>query len=125
MSHVDDFILAGTREFLREITQKIQEKLDIFKLEDNVFRFTGIDLFKEDRIVISMEEYAKSLEKLEIIKGSSEEELTETELRIYKKYIGTCMVNLNWIVSPPNYLPARRIVMSYYLSQLLNQYILI
>ena len=95
MSHVDDFILAGTREFLREITQKIQEKLDISKLEDNVFRFTGIDVFKEDRIVISMEEYAKSLEKLEIIRGSSEEELTETELRIYKKYIG----KLKWLVS--------------------------
>ena len=93
---MDDFILVGTREFMREITEKIKEKLEISKLEDDVFRFCGIDMLKEeDRIVISMEEYAKSLEKLEIIKGSSEEELSETELRIYKKYIG----KLKWLVS--------------------------
>ena len=41
-SHVDDFILAGTDAFLREIAKKISEKLEISKLEDNEFRFTGM-----------------------------------------------------------------------------------
>ena len=88
-SYVDDFILACTAEFMEEITEKVKKKLDISKLEDNIFRFTRIDVFKEeDRIVIIMEEYAKTLEKLEIGKGSSEEELTEAELKVFRKYIG-------------------------------------
>ena len=41
-SHVDDFILAGTNRFLEEITKKIADKLEISKLEDNEFRFTGM-----------------------------------------------------------------------------------
>ena len=95
-SHVDDFILARTAEFMEEITEKVKKKLDISKLEYNMFRFTGIDVFKEEeRIVIIMEEYAKSLKKLEIRKGSSEEELTEAELKVFRKYID----KLNWLAS--------------------------
>ena len=41
-NHVDDFILALTEKFLEEITSKIAQKLEISKLEDNEFRFTGI-----------------------------------------------------------------------------------
>ena len=64
-SHVDDFVLAGMRKFIEEITMKIKEKLDILKLEDDVFRFTGIDVTKEeDRIIVSMDEYANSLDKM-------------------------------------------------------------
>ena len=50
---------------------------------------------KRDRIIVSMEEYARSLEKLEIRKGSSEEKLTETEMKVYRKYIGKLM----WLAS--------------------------
>ena len=45
-SHVDDFILARTDNFLKEITRKIEEKLDVSNLEDNKVRFTGIDVMK-------------------------------------------------------------------------------
>ena len=95
-SHVDDFILARTTELMEQITEKVKEKLDISKLEDNMFRFNGIDVFKEeDWIVIIMEEYAKSLEKLEIRKVSSEEKLTEAQLKVFRKYKG----KLNWLSS--------------------------
>ena len=64
-SQVDDFILAGTNRVLEEITKKIAEKLEISKLEDNEFRFTGMDVKKEgDVIIVSMEDYAKSLGKI-------------------------------------------------------------
>ena len=66
--HVDDFILAGTDKFMKEITSTIEEKLEISKLQDDA--------------------YAGSLEKLDIRKGSSEEKLTETERKVYRKYIG-------------------------------------
>ena len=65
-SHVDDFILAGTEKFLEEIMSKIAQKLEISKLEDNEFKFTGMDVKKDgDVIVVSMEDYAKSLGKIQ------------------------------------------------------------
>ena len=52
---MDDILLAGNERFMQEITNKMMEKLDISKLEENVFRFRGIDLQKEGhKIVISM-----------------------------------------------------------------------
>ena len=42
-----------------------------------------------------MEEYAKSMEKLVIRKVSSEEKLTEAQLKVFKKYKG----KLNWLPS--------------------------
>ena len=35
LSHVDDFILAGNDNFMKEIMDKIKKKLDISKLEDD------------------------------------------------------------------------------------------
>ena len=37
MSHVDDFAMAGTDEFLKEITGKIAETLNILKIEEDSF----------------------------------------------------------------------------------------
>ena len=45
--------------------------------------------------MISMNEYAKSLEKLEVRNGKLDEELTREELKVYKKCIG----KLNWLTS--------------------------
>ena len=60
-SHMDDFFLAGTDPFLREITKKIADKLEISKLEDDEFRFTGMDVKKKyDAIVVSMEEIGEN-----------------------------------------------------------------
>merc|ERR1711962_855828 len=86
----------GTKEFLGEITKKIAQKLEISKLEDNEFKFTGMDVKKDGNvIVVSMEEYAKSLEKIEIRKGMPEEPLTETEMKMYRKYVG----KFSWLAS--------------------------
>ena len=88
-SHVNDFILARTDRFLMKITRKIAEKLEISKLEDNEFRFIGMDVKKEgDVIIVSMEDYAKSLGKIEIRKGLPDDPLTEVEMKVYRKYVG-------------------------------------
>ena len=59
----------------------IKEMLNISKSEDDLCRFTCIGVRKEDdKIVISMHEYAKNLEKLDIRKGKSLEELMDTVL---------------------------------------------
>ncbi len=82
-SHVDSFILAGTYRFFEEITKKIADKLEISKLEDNEFRFTGMDVKKEGEVmIVSMEDYAKSLEKIEIRKGLPKDPLSEVEMEV-------------------------------------------
>ena len=61
-SHVDDFNLEGMTRFINNVTEKIKAALDISKIVDNEFRFTGIDVKKVDGgIEILMEDYAKSL----------------------------------------------------------------
>ena len=62
-----DFILAGNNEFVDEITEKVQSKLGISKMEDRDFGITGIDVREVgDKIEILMNDYVSSLEKINI-----------------------------------------------------------
>lgn len=73
---VDDFNLGGSTNFVKMITEKISAALDVSKVEDDKFRFTGIDIRKvEDGMEISMEEYAESLEEIEIREDISNDRL--------------------------------------------------
>ena len=45
-THVDDFDLAGKESFVEEMTKIISAALDISQVEDDHFRFTGIDVNK-------------------------------------------------------------------------------
>ena len=86
---VDDFDLAGNTSIVDLITKKMSEALDVLKIEDDKFRFTGIDIRKtEDGIEISMEDYVESLEEIEIREDKSDETLTRDELKILRKYVG-------------------------------------
>ena len=40
-----------------------------------------------DVIVVNMEDYAKSFEKIEIRKGMLDDPLTEVEMRLFRKYV--------------------------------------
>ena len=69
-SHVDNFNLAGNEKFINTVTEKIKLALDISKVEDKEFRFTGIDVKEvEDGIEISMEDYLNSIEIIKIRDG--------------------------------------------------------
>ena len=66
LTHVDDFSMVGTKGFVEGITKKIQENLTVSKVENNKFRFTGIDVEKiDDTIEISMNDYAESTSVIE------------------------------------------------------------
>ena len=70
--------------------------MDISKIEDKEFRFTGIDVKeKEGKIELSMEDYAKSLEMIKVREGKHDETLTREELKMLRKYIG----KLNWLAA--------------------------
>ena len=88
-THIDDFNLAGTESFLAMVTEEIRRELDISKIEESSFRFTGIDVKKfEDRIELSMNDYAASLEDVEIREDKSDEKFTREEMRVLRKYVG-------------------------------------
>ena len=95
LSHVDDFTIAGTREFVNRIVKGIKRKFTVSKVEENNFRFTGLDVKTNDEhIEISMEDYADSINEIkEIRKASRTEKLTKAELKEYRKYTG----KLSWL----------------------------
>ena len=82
----------------------MSKRFKLSKIERKKFRFTGVDVVqKEDRIEVSMEEYAKSLEKItHFRKAKAEDLLTEEELKIYRKYVG----NFQWLAGLAGGLPA-------------------
>ena len=94
-THVDDFKIAGSVNFIENILKKLKETLTVSKVEKGQYRFTGTDVKKfEEGIELSIEDYAYSIEEIkEIRKEKKEEPLTKTELKVYRKYTG----KLNWL----------------------------
>ena len=76
------------------MTEEIRKTLDISKVENDKFRFTGIDVEKvDDRIEISMNDYAASLEDIEVREDVSDEKLSRDEMHVLQKYVG----KLSWL----------------------------
>ena len=70
--------------------------MDISQVENDCFRFTGIDVKRvKDGIEISMEDYAKSLEEVQIRDAKADEPLTRDELKVLRKFVG----KLNWLAA--------------------------
>ena len=95
ITHVDDFQVAGSNIFIESILKRLNNTLTVSKIEHGSFRFTGIDVQKSpDGIVLSMDEYANSLEEIkEIRKVKKDTPLTKTEMKLFRKYVG----KLNWL----------------------------
>ena len=95
LSHVDDFTIAGEEEFVKRIVEGISYKFTVSKVEEDEFRFTGLDVkAKNGKIEVSMEDYASSVEPIEEIrKAERTEKLTKLELKEYRKYTG----KISWL----------------------------
>merc|ERR1712002_1265992 len=95
LSHVDDFTIAGRTEFVDRIVTGIKNKFTVSKVEEDNFRFTGLDVkTNNDQIEISMEDYADSITEIdEIRKADGKEELTKPELKEYRRYTG----KISWL----------------------------
>ena len=65
LSHVDDFTIAGEPEFVSRIVKGIQERFTVSKVEEDKFRFTGLDVKAGNgKIEVLMEDYANSVEEI-------------------------------------------------------------
>merc|ERR1712115_658549 len=95
LSHVDDFTITGTNEFVNRIVEGLKKIFTISKIEENNFRYTGLDVKTTDeRIKISMEDYANSINEIQDIrKANVTWALTKAELKEYRKYTG----KLSWL----------------------------
>ena len=94
--HVNYCDLAGRKKFVEIITEEISRVLGVPTVESDYFRFTGIDVKKVRKgIEISMEDYTKSLEEIQIREAKADEILTKEELKIYRKFVG----KLNWLAA--------------------------
>merc|ERR1712082_419625 len=95
LSHVDDFTIAGDTDFVKRIVTGIKERFTVSKVEEDNFRFTGLDVKTQNgRIEISMEYYADSIKEInEIRKADRNEKLTMAELKEYRKYTG----KISWL----------------------------
>ena len=87
---MDDFYLTGTPEFVKQIIEHIGRELTMSKIEEDCFRFTGLDIKKVyDGIEVSMKDYAESLEDIgEIRMADRDEPLTKLEMKEYRKMTG-------------------------------------
>jgi len=93
-THVDDFNLGGRKQFVEMITEWISRVLDVSTVESDCFLFTGIDMKKvRQGIEISMEDYTKSLEEIQIREVKADETLTKEKLKVFRKFVG----KLNWL----------------------------
>ena len=51
LCHIDNFTIAGTREFVNRIVKGIKKKFTVSKVEENNFRFTGLDVKTNDESI--------------------------------------------------------------------------
>ena len=97
ITHVDDFTLAGTENFVNEVIDAISEELTVSKIERENIRYTGIDVTTvEDGIEIEMQDYVDSLDEVrEIRKADKDNRFTRAELKVYRKMTG----KLSWLAN--------------------------
>ena len=75
-THVDNFNMAGEKEFIEDMVEKISGELKVSKVEHGQFRFTGID-FKKTPDGIEM-----SMEKIGAFRSGKNELLTTLETKV-------------------------------------------
>jgi hypothetical protein len=97
LTHVDDFNIMWTCKFVDIVVEILMKDLKVSKVEKNCFRFTRVDIEKTaEGIEISMEDYAKTIEKLENIRVAKPDDiLTRTELQVFRNYTG----KLSWLAA--------------------------
>ena len=88
ITHVDNFNLAGTDEFVEKVISVVEKELMVSKVEKDVFRFIGLDMkVVTDGIKILMEDYSQSLKDITDIRKVDDryEELSKLEMKLYRK----------------------------------------
>ena len=97
LTHLDDFSLCGTDEFVRKVIKQVERQLTVSKVEKDKFCFTGLDILSvEDGIEVAMEDYVNSIEDVVNVRNADrDEELTGLEMKEYRKVTG----KVSWLAN--------------------------
>ena len=95
---MDDFEVTGTNDFVEEIIKVVEKELTISNVEEDKFRYTGLDVnVISEGIEILMEEYANNLQSISEIRKVEDrnESLNKEEMKLYQKMTG----KIAWLAS--------------------------
>ena len=92
--HVDDFLVGGTNEFLKALSNKLKGRFTFGKTESGSFKYTGLNIEqKEDGIYVDQIEYIESIKPIDIKRvGDKDSKLDKDEFKQYRALTG----QLSW-----------------------------
>ena len=86
LTHVDDFEVTGTTEFVEEIISVVEKELIVSKVEKDTFLYTGLDVkIVSDGIEIAIEDHSRILKEIAEIRKTEDrnESLTKLGMKLY------------------------------------------
>ena len=93
--HVDDFLVAGSQEFLKLISTKLENRFTFGNMELTKFKFTGLHIEQNKKgIYVDQIGYIHSIQPISSyrMKAHDKEKLNKAELKAYRGLTG----QLNW-----------------------------
>ena len=99
VSHIDDFLHAGTPSFDAEVMIKLCQRFSAGSLLDCIFVYTGYQIHQNENfeIIMDQDQYLQSAEPVKISPArqlQGQELLSDEELKTYRSMVGT----LGWIL---------------------------
>ena len=93
--HVDDFQVAGLKEFEEKVVKVLKQKYVFGKTEKKEFRFTGVDVKQtEEGIEINQAKFCESISQIPVNnKRETERPLDKNEYKLFRGAIG----KINWL----------------------------
>ena len=94
--HVDDFQLAGTAFFKKEVSDKIANRFQISKREPETFKFTGVDIERraDGEIILSQKTYTDAIDEITVnVEDDDARPLSKSEFKAYRGVSG----KLQWL----------------------------
>lgn len=88
--HVDDFMCAGSNDYLKILEGLMKSVVSVSKTEHNSFRYCGMDITKTKHgITLGMEDYAKQFVHIPNFRqGKGTDPLNSHEIKILRRFIG-------------------------------------
>ena len=93
--HVDDFLVAGRPDFLKNISMKLKKRFTFGKTEYTKFKFTGLNIEQtKEGIFVDQIDYIKNIQSISSSRmdGQDNVNLTKAEFKAYRGLTG----ELNW-----------------------------
>ena len=99
ISHVDDFLWAGTERFKSNVIQKMKTTFSISEENSTAFKYVGIEIFQDSAgIYINQRKYTNELKEINIEVSKRDQpdlSLNENEKKELRSVIG----KLNWLAT--------------------------